>query len=189
MEATIYLQPSDNSLKIAKFVKNNIDNIRRAGVRVRMEKVPKDTSSYTFKKLEERGINRLPALVSGEVTRVGYDSIVDWFTAMRPAAPAAAMRPTRTDASIESFMRSAVSGDDQDVEEDIGGDMARKAAQMAKMRQDATPRPRAPQAREQPQPPPRAQQDENVRRVPPAEDFDAQDQEDMINAYMQQEIQ
>lgn len=186
MEATIYLQPGDNSLKVAKFVRNNIDNIKRAGVRVRMEKVPKDTSSYTFKKLTERGINRLPALISGDVTRIGHESIVDWFTAMRPAAPPQP-RAARADASIESFMRSAVASGDEDDEQDIGSDMARRAAQMAKMRQESTPRPRAPQPPQQQQAAP-TQADENVRRVQPAEDFSAQDQEDMINAYMQQEM-
>jgi hypothetical protein len=179
MEATIYLQPSDNSLKIAKFVKNNIDNIKRAGMRVRMEKVPKDTSAYAFKKLEERGINRLPALVSGEVTRVGYDSIVDWFTAMKPAAPPQT-RARQPESTIESFMGRALNMGDEDDEVDIGGDMARKAAQMAKMRQESKPTRAAQRA------PP--QGDENVRRVQPAEDFTAQENEDMINAYMQQEM-
>jgi len=188
MEATIYLQPSDNSLKIAKFVKDNIDNILRAGVRVRMEKVPKDTSSYAFKKLDERGINRLPALVSGDVTRVGYDGIVDWFKAMRPIAPQQRIgRGRPQESSMEAFMQSALKMGDEETEED-GKDLARMAVQQAELRKSNTPRPRgrvAPiqdrgRAQEQPS-------EENVRRMQPAEGFNEQDEEDIIGAYLQSE--
>ncbi len=188
MEATIYLQPSDSSLKIAKFVRDNIDNIKRAGVRVRMEKVPKDTSSYAFKKLDERGINRLPALVSGDVTRIGYERIEDWFKAMRPINPpqrSVRMRPQES--SMEAFMQSALKMGDEETEDD-GKDLARMAVQQAELRKANTPRPRSRvppvqdrgRATEQ-------QEEENVRRMQPDDGFNAQDEEDIIGAYLQNE--
>jgi len=191
MEATIYVQPSENSLKVTKFVHDNIGNIKAAGVRVRMEKVSTDAGSYAFKKLEELGINRLPALVSGTTTRVGHDNIVAWFKSMRPITQQQP-RARRQESSVENFMRSALSMGDEDREDD-GADLARMAVQQAELRKANTPRPRgraapaqdrgraAPIQQEQPE-------EENVRRIPPADAFSDAEQEEIINTYMQNEM-
>jgi hypothetical protein len=194
LDIVVYVQTYDNSLRLAKYIKANIQSINASGKKINMVLVPSDTRSQIHTQLKDLGIQKLPALVAKNVKKIGYDSIVAYLSQNDRAAGGRsggyAIPPPN---DVESFYQRELEMAHKDTKKEETGfadgdvdDMMRRAATFTKRRKEEnmTPRP---------------SHNENIARARPIADapegapapqtgFTRDDEEGILRAYMDDEI-
>ncbi len=79
IDAILYLQPSENCVKCARYISGNIHIINQMGISITVKKIPTKPTEKMVKILRDMQIERLPTISISGKNHVGFDAIRTLF--------------------------------------------------------------------------------------------------------------